>query len=42
MYYSLRNWLVDTASAWGSGEYGGQRVSKGHILRDGDIVGFHI
>ncbi|MHC1578690.1 MAG: GTPase [Dehalococcoidia bacterium] len=27
---------------WGSGKYDGQRVSKGHILQDGDIVEFHI
>jgi len=27
---------------WGSGKYDGQRVSKEHVLRDGDIVEFHI
>jgi ribosome-interacting GTPase 1 len=30
------------AVVWGSGKYDGQRVSKGHILQDGDIVEFHI
>ena len=30
------------AIIWGSGKYDGQRVSKGHILQDGDIVEFHI
>jgi len=30
------------AVVWGSGKYDGQRVSKGHVLRDGDIVEFHI
>jgi len=30
------------AVIWGSGKYDGQRVSKGHILQDGDIVEFHI
>ena len=30
------------AIVWGSGKYDGQRVSKGHILQDGDIVEFHI
>lgn len=29
------------AVIWGSGKYDGQRVSKGHILQDGDIVEFH-
>jgi len=27
---------------WGSGKYDGQKVSKEHILHDGDIVEFHI
>jgi len=27
---------------WGSGKYDGQKVRKEHILRDGDIVEFHI
>jgi ribosome-interacting GTPase 1 len=30
------------AVVWGSGKYDGQRVSKGHILQDGDVVEFHI
>jgi ribosome-interacting GTPase 1 len=30
------------AVVWGSGKYDGQRVSKGHLLQDGDIVEFHI
>lgn len=30
------------AVVWGSGKYNGQRVSKGHVLQDGDIVEFHI
>jgi hypothetical protein len=30
------------AVVWGSGKYEGQRVSKGHVLQDGDIVEFHI
>ncbi len=30
------------AVVWGSGKYDGQRVSRGHILRDGDVVEFHI
>jgi Predicted GTPase len=30
------------AVVWGSGKYDGQRVSKGHILQDGDIVEFHV
>ena len=30
------------AVIWGSGKYDGQRVSKGHVLQDGDIVEFHI
>ena len=30
------------AVVWGSGKYDGQRVSKGHVLLDGDIVEFHI
>jgi len=36
-YQNLRYAVV-----WGSGKYDGQRVSKGHILQDGDIVEFHI
>ncbi len=30
------------AVVWGSGKYDGQRVSKGHILQEGDVVEFHI
>jgi len=30
------------AVVWGSGKYDGQRVSKEHVLQDGDIVEFHI
>ncbi|MFP3898050.1 MAG: GTPase [Dehalococcoidia bacterium] len=30
------------AVVWGSGKYDGQRVSKAHVLQDGDIVEFHI
>jgi ribosome-interacting GTPase 1 len=30
------------AVVWGSGKYDGQRISKGHVLQDGDIVEFHI
>lgn len=30
------------AVVWGSGKYDGQRVSKAHILQDGDVVEFHI
>jgi ribosome-interacting GTPase 1 len=30
------------AVVWGSGKYDGQRVAKGHVLQDGDIVEFHI
>jgi hypothetical protein len=30
------------AVVWGSGKYDGQRVSKGHVLQDGDIVEFHV
>jgi ribosome-interacting GTPase 1 len=30
------------AVVWGSGKYDGQRVSKGHVLQDGDIIEFHI
>ena len=36
-YQNLRYAVV-----WGSGKYDGQRVSKGHILQEGDIVEFHI
>jgi len=30
------------AVVWGAGKYDGQRVSKGHVLQEGDIVEFHI
>ena len=30
------------AVVWGSGKYDGQRVSKEHVLQDGDVVEFHI
>ena len=30
------------AVVWGSGKYDGQRLSKGHVLQDGDIVEYHI
>lgn len=30
------------ARLWGSNKYGGQRVEKGHILKDGDVVEFHV
>ncbi len=30
------------AVVWGSGKYDGQRMSKAHILQDGDVVEFHI
>ena len=30
------------AVVWGSGKYDGQRVSREHILQDGDIVEFHV
>jgi ribosome-interacting GTPase 1 len=30
------------AVVWGSGKYDGQRVSKEHVLQDGDIVEFHV
>jgi ribosome-interacting GTPase 1 len=36
-YQNLRYAVV-----WGSGKYDGQRVSKGHVLQEGDIVEFHI
>jgi uncharacterized protein len=29
------------AVVWGSGKYDGQRVSKSHVLQDGDVVEFH-
>lgn len=30
------------AQVWGSGKFGGQQVSRGHVLAEGDIVEFHI
>jgi len=30
------------AVVWGSGRFQGQTVSKGHVLRDGDVVEFHV
>jgi hypothetical protein len=30
------------AVVWGSGKYDGQRVSRDHVLQDGDIVEFHM
>jgi len=30
------------AVVWGSGKYDGQRVSREHMLQDGDIVEFHV
>lgn len=30
------------AVVWGSGKYEGQRVSREHVLRDGDILEFHV
>ncbi|MFC1970281.1 hypothetical protein ACFLVV_03570 [Chloroflexota bacterium] len=42
MYYSLKNWWLTTTGVWSAGKYDGQRVSKGHILQDGDVVEFHI
>ena len=30
------------AIVWGSGVYDGQRVSRKHVLKDGDIIEFHI
>jgi ribosome-interacting GTPase 1 len=29
------------AQIWGSGKFDGQRVKRGHILEDGDVVEFH-
>jgi ribosome-interacting GTPase 1 len=30
------------AQVWGSGKFDGQKVSRGHVLEEGDIVEFHI
>lgn len=36
----LRN--LKYAQVWGSGKFDGQRVSRSHVLEEGDIVEFHI
>jgi small GTP-binding protein len=36
----LRN--LKYAQVWGSGKFDGQRVSRGHVLEDGDVIEFHI
>jgi len=36
----LRN--LKYAQVWGSGKFDGQKVSRGHVLEEGDIVEFHI
>jgi uncharacterized protein len=36
----LRN--LKYAQVWGSGKFGGQRVSREHVLEDGDVIEFHI
>jgi len=33
---------LNYAVVWGSGKYDGQRVSRGHVLQDGDIIEFHV
>jgi hypothetical protein len=33
---------LNYAVVWGSGKYDGQRVSREHVLQDGDIVEFHM
>lgn len=30
------------AQVWGSGKFDGQRVSRGHVLAEGDVVEFHV
>ncbi len=30
------------ALVWGSGKFDGQRVSQEHVLRDNDIIEFHL
>jgi len=30
------------AVIWGSGKYDGQKVSKMHVLKDGDVIEFHV
>ncbi len=36
----LRN--LKYAQIWGSGKFDGQRVSRGYVLEDGDVIEFHI
>jgi len=36
----LRN--LKYAQVWGSGKFDGQRVSRGYVLEDGDVLEFHI
>ena len=36
----LRN--LKYAQVWGSGKFDGQRVSRGYVLVDGDVIEFHI
>jgi ribosome-interacting GTPase 1 len=36
----LRN--LKYAQVWGSGKFDGQRVSRGYILEDGDVIEFHV
>ncbi len=36
----LRN--LKYAQVWGSGKFDGQRVSRGYVLKDGDVIEFHI
>jgi uncharacterized protein len=36
----LRN--LKYAQVWGSGKFDGQRVSRGYVLEDGDVIEFHI
>jgi len=36
----LRN--LKYAQVWGSGKFDGQKVSRGHVLEDGDVIEFHI
>jgi hypothetical protein len=36
----LRN--LKYAQVWGSGKFDGQKVSRGYVLEDGDVLEFHI
>ena len=36
----LRN--LKYAQVWGSGKFDGQKVSRGYVLEDGDVIEFHI